>query len=65
MFGGQRRKMLRQSLKALTPEAGRLLEAAGLAETARAEEIPVSGFVDLANLWDAHKKAGAVVTAPA
>jgi 16S rRNA (adenine1518-N6/adenine1519-N6)-dimethyltransferase len=62
---GQRRKMLRQSLKALTPEAGALLAAAGLAETARAEEIPVAGFVDLANLWDAHRKAGAAVTAPA
>ena len=62
---GQRRKMLRQSLKALTPEAIRLLEAAGLAETARAEEIPVAGFVNLANLWDAHKKTGAAVTAPA
>lgn len=58
---GQRRKMLRQSLKALTPEAGALLAAAGLSETARAEEIPVSGFVDLANRWDAHRKAGAPV----
>ncbi|MBE7244474.1 MAG: 16S rRNA (adenine(1518)-N(6)/adenine(1519)-N(6))-dimethyltransferase, partial [Actinomycetospora chiangmaiensis] len=62
---GQRRKMLRQSLKALTPEAGRLLDAAGLAETARAEEIPVAGFVDLANLWDAHKKTGPALAAPA
>ncbi|MCJ2086534.1 16S rRNA (adenine(1518)-N(6)/adenine(1519)-N(6))-dimethyltransferase RsmA [Methylobacterium sp. E-005] len=62
---GQRRKMLRQSLKALTPEAGRLLEEAGLAETARAEEIPVAGFVDLANLWDAHQKTGAALAAPA
>ena len=62
---GQRRKMLRQSLKALTPEAGRLLEAAGLAETARAEEIPVSGFVDLANLWDAQRKTGPAEAAPA
>ncbi|SDM48837.1 16S rRNA (adenine1518-N6/adenine1519-N6)-dimethyltransferase [Methylobacterium phyllostachyos] len=62
---GQRRKMLRQSLKALTPEAARLLEEAGLAETARAEEIPVAGFVDLANLWDAHRKAGTALAAPA
>ncbi|MGU3541533.1 16S rRNA (adenine(1518)-N(6)/adenine(1519)-N(6))-dimethyltransferase RsmA [Methylobacterium sp. A52T] len=62
---GQRRKMLRQSLKALTPEAGALLAAAGLSETARAEEIPVSGFVDLANRWDAHRKAGAPVGTPA
>ncbi len=62
---GQRRKMLRQSLKALTPGAGALLAAAGLSETARAEEIPVSGFVDLANRWDAHRKAGAPVGTPA
>jgi 16S rRNA (adenine1518-N6/adenine1519-N6)-dimethyltransferase len=62
---GQRRKMLRQSLKALTPEPGALLAAAGILETARAEEVPVAGFVTLANLWDAHKKAGAAETAPA
>ncbi len=62
---GQRRKMLRQSLKALTPAAGDLLAAAGLSETARAEEIPVAGFVDLANRWDAHRKAGAPVGTPA
>ena len=45
---GQRRKMLRQSLKAVLPEPLPLIEAAGLSETARAEEIPVSGFVRLA-----------------
>ncbi|MCJ2141673.1 16S rRNA (adenine(1518)-N(6)/adenine(1519)-N(6))-dimethyltransferase RsmA [Methylobacterium sp. E-066] len=50
---GQRRKMLRQSLKALTPEPGALLAAAKILETARAEEVPVAGFVTLANLWDA------------
>ena len=50
---GQRRKMLRQSLKALTPEPGTILDAAGLPETARAEEVPVSGFVALAKAWDA------------
>lgn len=62
---GQRRKMLRQSLKALTPEPGILLAAAGLVETARAEEIPVAGFVNLANRWDAHRKAGTAGAAPA
>ena len=46
---GQRRKMLRQSLKAVTPEPGGIIAAAGLDETARAEEVPVSGFVRLAN----------------
>ncbi|MBD3845104.1 16S rRNA (adenine1518-N6/adenine1519-N6)-dimethyltransferase [Bosea sp. OAE752] len=46
---GQRRKMLRQSLKAVLPDPAPILAAAGLAETARAEEVPVSGFVRLAN----------------
>ncbi len=46
---GQRRKMLRQSLKGLGREPAELLEAAGIPGTARAEEIPVAGFVALAN----------------
>lgn len=46
---GQRRKMLRQSLKAVLPDPLPVIEAAGLPPTARAEEIPVSGFVGLAN----------------
>jgi 16S rRNA (adenine1518-N6/adenine1519-N6)-dimethyltransferase len=45
---GQRRKMLRQSLKSLGADAGALLAAAGLEETRRAEEIEVEGFVALA-----------------
>ena len=45
---GQRRKMLRQSLKSLGVDPFALLEAAGLDPTARAEEISVEGFVDLA-----------------
>lgn len=48
---GQRRKMLRQSLKSLTPDPIGLLESAGIAPTARAEEVPVAGFVRLANQW--------------
>jgi len=48
---GQRRKMLRQSLKTLRRDPLALLEAAGIAPTARAEEIPVEGFVALANLF--------------
>jgi 16S rRNA (adenine1518-N6/adenine1519-N6)-dimethyltransferase len=48
---GQRRKMLRQSLKPLGCDTGRLIELAGLNPTARAETVPVSGFVDLANAW--------------
>lgn len=46
---GQRRKMLRQSLKGLGADPLALLEAAGIAPTARAEEIDVAGFVRLAN----------------
>jgi 16S rRNA (adenine1518-N6/adenine1519-N6)-dimethyltransferase len=45
---GQRRKMLRQSLKAAVPDPARLLAAAGISETARAEEVPVSAFVAMA-----------------
>ena len=46
---GQRRKMLRQSLKSLGTDPLPLLAVAKLPETARAEEIPVEGFVALAN----------------
>lgn len=46
---GQRRKMLRQSLKSLGVDATALLVAAGIDETKRAEEIDVAGFVALAN----------------
>jgi 16S rRNA (adenine1518-N6/adenine1519-N6)-dimethyltransferase len=45
---GQRRKMLRQSLRSLGIDPLPLLAAAGIAPTARAEEIPVEGFVGLA-----------------
>jgi 16S rRNA (adenine1518-N6/adenine1519-N6)-dimethyltransferase len=45
---GQRRKMLRQSLKSLGDDPRALLAAAGIAETARGEDIPVAGFVALA-----------------
>jgi len=50
---GQRRKMLRQSLKSLGVDPMPLLEAAGIAPTARAEEIPVAGFVALARAFAA------------
>jgi len=53
---GQRRKMLRQSLKSLGMDANALLEAAGIEPTARAEEIPVEGFVTLARLYAARDK---------
>jgi 16S rRNA (adenine1518-N6/adenine1519-N6)-dimethyltransferase len=45
---GQRRKMLRQSLRSLGTDVAGLIEAANLDPTARAEEIPVAGFVALA-----------------
>jgi 16S rRNA (adenine1518-N6/adenine1519-N6)-dimethyltransferase len=48
---GQRRKMLRSSLKALG-DAEALLEAAGLEGTRRAEEISVEGFCALARAVD-------------
>ena len=46
---GQRRKMLRQSLKSLGGDSIVLLAAASIDPTARAEDIPVMGFVALAN----------------
>jgi len=50
---GQRRKMLRQSLRALGGDPQPILAAAGIDPTARAEEISVEGFVALANALDA------------
>ena len=46
---GQRRKMLRASLKALGGEP--LIEAAGLDPQARAETVDVAGFLRLADAW--------------
>jgi 16S rRNA (adenine1518-N6/adenine1519-N6)-dimethyltransferase len=54
---GQRRKMLRQSLKSLGVDTSTLLAGAGIAPTARAEEIDVAGFVDLAREFVKLKKA--------
>ena len=45
---GQRRKMLRQSLRSLAADPIPLLETAGIDPTARAEDIAVEGFVALA-----------------
>ncbi len=47
---GQRRKMLRQSLRAIAPDAEGLCRAAGIAPTARAETLSVEQFCTLANL---------------
>jgi 16S rRNA (adenine1518-N6/adenine1519-N6)-dimethyltransferase len=46
---GQRRKMLRASLRQITPEAAQILEALGLDPTARAEELEISDFCRVAN----------------
>jgi 16S rRNA (adenine1518-N6/adenine1519-N6)-dimethyltransferase len=45
---GQRRKMLRQSLKSLVVDPVELIVRAGLEPTARAQDIPIEGFVALA-----------------
>jgi 16S rRNA (adenine1518-N6/adenine1519-N6)-dimethyltransferase len=44
---GQRRKMLRQSLRSLNVDVANLLASAGLDPTARAEDISVDGYVAL------------------
>src|SRR5215472_15966151 len=44
----QRRKMLRQSLKSLPADPLRLLAAADIDPTRRAETVPISGFVAMA-----------------
>ena len=48
---GQRRKMLRQSLKTLAPDAQDRIAAAGLDPTQRAETVPVEGFCALARAF--------------
>jgi 16S rRNA (adenine1518-N6/adenine1519-N6)-dimethyltransferase len=54
---GQRRKMLRQSLKSLPGlgDPAPLLEEAGIEPTRRAEEIEVSGFCALARAYAARR----------
>ena len=52
---GQRRKMLRASLKGLGGEP--LIEAAGLNPQARAETVDVAGFLRLADAWIAARAA--------
>ena len=48
---GQRRKMLRASLKALDPDAEKILEGIGITPTRRAEELDVAEFVQVANAF--------------
>lgn len=49
---GQRRKMLRQSLKQLGGDAEALLSAAGISPTLRAEQLTVSDFARLTYVWE-------------
>jgi 16S rRNA (adenine1518-N6/adenine1519-N6)-dimethyltransferase len=55
---GQRRKMLRQSLRSLGVDVAALLSVAGLSPTARAEDISVAGFAALARALAAHRGLG-------
>jgi 16S rRNA (adenine1518-N6/adenine1519-N6)-dimethyltransferase len=48
---GQRRKMLRASLKGVLPNAVKVLENAGIDPTARAEQLTVADFCRLAKLF--------------
>ncbi len=50
---GQRRKMLRQSLRSLGVSPGELIAAAGVSESARAEELDVAAFCALARCFAA------------
>ncbi|MCE8418850.1 16S rRNA (adenine(1518)-N(6)/adenine(1519)-N(6))-dimethyltransferase RsmA [Rhodovulum sulfidophilum] len=54
---GQRRKMLRSSLKGLAPEIEDLLRMAGIAPTERAEQIPLEGFCALARALAAAERS--------
>mgnify|MGYP003342198291 CR=1 FL=1 len=49
---GQRRKMLRQSLKSVVPQAEAFLEGLGIKPTARAEELPPADFLAMASALD-------------
>jgi 16S rRNA (adenine1518-N6/adenine1519-N6)-dimethyltransferase len=49
---GQRRKMLRQSLKTLVPNPEELLEAAGISPELRAERLTVREFAKLALVYE-------------
>ena len=52
---GQRRKMLRASLKQLTPMPELLLAAAGIRPDLRAEQLSVEDFARLAQVWQGQR----------
>lgn len=49
---GQRRKMLRQSLKSTGLDETKILEMAGIEGSARAEEVDIAGFVRMAQAME-------------
>ena len=53
---GQRRKMLRQSLRSLVPDPVPTIEAAGIDPTARAETLSVEQFCALARAFEAIRR---------
>jgi 16S rRNA (adenine1518-N6/adenine1519-N6)-dimethyltransferase len=55
---GQRRKMLRQSLKQITADAIGMCEAAGVEPTLRAEALDIADFCALARAFDAQNAVG-------
>ena len=55
---GQRRKMLRQSLKTLPVEANALLDRANIRDTARAEELSIEEFCQLARAFAEMRRRG-------
>ena len=58
---GQRRKMVRQSLKATGVAVDGLLSVAGLKGDERAEDLPVEAFLAMARALPALKKASAAI----
>ena len=52
---GQRRKMIRGSLKSLGVDVAELLKQANIVETKRAEELTIEEFCRLANIYDTIK----------
>jgi 16S rRNA (adenine1518-N6/adenine1519-N6)-dimethyltransferase len=59
---GQRRKMLRASLRSLGRHSDAILAVAGIARTARAEELPVEAFCALARALHAAEQNAAPET---
>ena len=63
---GQRRKMLRQSLRSLSAAPLELLATARIDPTARAEDVPVQGLVALARAFSgATGRRGSIASSPA